>query len=219
PAAGLSGPIHRAVRAMSARTLTELLFGAVERYASHPAAFRYKADGVWRPSTYREVAARVQAFGTGLSELGIRPGDRVAILAETRLEWSLADYACLCVRAADVPIYPTLPANQAEYILRDAGAVAVVCSTAAQVAKIRAVQGALPTLRHVIVFDAGAAADGVASLAQVEASGRAAAGRHPRLQQDALAVTPADLATLIYTPGTTGQPKGGMLTHGNLGSN
>jgi len=204
---------------MSARTLTELFFGAVERYASHPAAFRYKADGVWRASTHREVAARVQAFGTGLIELGIRPGDRVAILAETRLEWSLADYACLCVRAADVPIYPTLPANQAEYILRDAGAVAVVCSTAAQVAKIRAVQGALPALRHVIAFDAGAAADGVLSLAQVEASGRAAAGRHPRFQEDALAVTPADLATLIYTSGTTGQPKGVMLTHGNICSN
>src|SRR5207253_1580307 len=82
-----------------------------------------------------------------------------------------------------------------------------------------AVRGALPGLRHVIVFDAGAAADGVTSLAQVEASGRAAAGRHPRIQQDARAVTPADLATLIYTSGTTGQPKGVMLTHGNICSN
>src|SRR5207244_7855465 len=179
PAAGLSGPIHRAVRAMSARTLTELFFGAVERYASHPAAFRYKADGVWRASTHREVAARGQALGTGLIELGIRPGDRVAILAETRLEWALTDYACLCVRAADVPIYPTLPANQAEYILRDSGAVAVVCSTAAQVAKVRAVRGGLPALRHVIAFEAAAADEGVLSLAHVEATGRAAAARPP----------------------------------------
>ncbi len=204
---------------MSARTLTELFFTGVERYAHHPAAFTYKADGVWRPVTHREVADRVNALGAGLVELGIRPGDRVAILAETRLEWALADYACLCVRAADVPIYPTLPANQAEYILRDSGAVAVVCSTAAQVAKVRAVRGGLPALRHVIAFDAGAAADGVISLAQVEASGRAAAGRHPRIREDALAVTPADLATLLYTSGTTGQPKGVMLTHGNICSN
>jgi long-chain acyl-CoA synthetase len=204
---------------MSARTLTELFFAGVERYVNHAAAFRYKADGVWLPVTHRELAERVQAFGAGLVELGIRPGDRVAILAETRLEWALADYACLCVRAADVPIYPTLPANQAEYILRDAGVVAVVCSTAAQVAKVRAVRGALPALRHVIAFDAGAAADGVLSLAQVEASGRAAAGRHPRFREDALAVTPTDLATLIYTSGTTGQPKGVMLTHGNICSN
>ena len=203
---------------MSARTLTELFFGGVERYADHPAAFRYKADGAWRAVTHREVVERVQALGAGLLELGIRPGDRVAILAETRLEWALADYACLCVRAADVPIYPTLPANQAEYILRDSGAVAVVCSTAAQVAKVRAVRGALPALRHVIAFEP-AAGEGVMSLAQVEASGRAAASRHGRFQEDALAVAPADLATLIYTSGTTGQPKGVMLTHGNICSN
>ena len=164
---------------MSARTLTELFFAGVERYADHPAAFRYKADGAWRPVTHREVAERVKAFGAGLVELGIRQGDRVGILAETRLEWALADYACLCVRAADVPIYPTLPANQAEYILRDSGAVAVVCSTAAQVAKVRAVRGALPALRHVIAFDSGAGGDGVISLAQVEASGRAAAAGTP----------------------------------------
>ena len=203
---------------MSARTLTELFFGGVERYADHPAAFRYKADGAWRAVTHREVVERVQALGAGLLELGIRPGDRVAILAETRLEWALADYACLCVRAADVPIYPTLPANQAEYILRDSGAVAVVCSTAAQVAKVRAVRGALPALRHVIAFEP-AAGEGVMSLAQVEASGRAAASRHGRFQEDALAVAPTDLATLIYTSGTTGQPKGVMLTHGNICSN
>src|SRR5256714_1185469 len=218
PAAGLSGPVHRAVRAVSARTLTELFFGGVERYADHPAAFRYKADGAWRAVTHREVVERVQALGAGLLELGIRPGDRVAILAETRLEWALADYACLCVRAADVPIYPTLPANQAEYILRDSGAVAVVCSTAAQVAKVRAVRGALPALRHVIAFEP-AAGEGVMSLAQVEASGRAAASRHGRFQEDALAVAPTDLATLIYTSGTTGQPKGVMLTHRHICSN
>src|SRR5205807_1110208 len=142
PPAGLSDPVHRAVRAMSARTLTELFFGAVERYADHPAAFRYKADGTWRAVTHREVADRVQA-----------------------------------------------------------------------------VRGGLPALRHVIAFEAAAAGEGVLSLAHVEATGRAAAARHPRFPEDALAVTPADLATLIYTSGTTGQPKGVMLTHGNICSN
>ncbi len=205
----------------SPRTLTELFFDAVQTYGAHAAAFRYKADGAWRDVTHQEAAARVQALALGLRELGLVAGDKVAILAETRLEWALTDYACLCARTTDVPIYPTLPANQVEYILHDAGAAAVVCSTAAQVEKIRAVRGGLPSLRHVIVFDAtgGAEGDGVLTLAELEARGRAAAAKYPRFKEEALAVRPDDIATLIYTSGTTGQPKGVMLTHDNICSN
>ena len=203
----------------SPRTLTELFFDAVDRYASHAAAFRYKADGVWRDVTHKEAATRAQALSLGLRELGIGAGEKVAILAETRLEWALTDYACLCARATDVPIYPTLPANQVEYILRDAGVAAVACSTAAQVEKISAVRGGLPSLRHVIVFDAGGGSDGVLTLAQLDARGRAATAKYPRFKEEALGVRPDDLATLIYTSGTTGQPKGVMLTHDNICSN
>ncbi|HYU91572.1 MAG TPA: long-chain fatty acid--CoA ligase [Gemmatimonadales bacterium] len=203
----------------SPRTLTELFFDAVRTYAAHTAAFRYKAEGAWRDVTHQEAAARVQALSLGLRELGLAAGEKVAILAETRLEWALTDYACLCARTTDVPIYPTLPANQVEYILHDAGAAAVVCSTAAQVEKIRAVKSGLPSLRHVIVFDAGAGGDGVLTLAELEARGRAAAAQYPRFKEEALAVRPDDLATLIYTSGTTGQPKGVMLTHDNICSN
>jgi long-chain acyl-CoA synthetase len=204
---------------MNPGTLTGLFFEAVARYGAHPAAFRYKADGVWKAFTHREAEERVGAISLGLRELGIQAGDRVAILAETRLEWALADYACLCARAADVPIYPTLPANQVEYVLRDSGATAVVCSNALQLAKVREVRSGLPSLRHLIVFDAGAARDGAISLADLEAKGRAAAARYPRWKEEAQAVQPGDLATLIYTSGTTGQPKGVMLTHGNICSN
>jgi long-chain acyl-CoA synthetase len=202
----------------SPRTLTELFFDAVQTYGAHAAAFRYKADGAWRDVTHQEAAARVQALSLGLRELGLAAGEMVAILAETRLEWALIDYACLCARTTDVPIYPTLPANQVEYILRDAGAAAVVCSTAAQVEKIRAVRGGLPSLRHVIVFDGGGG-DGVVTLTELEARGRAAAAKYPRFKEEALAVRPDDLATLLYTSGTTGQPKGVMLTHDNICSN
>jgi len=204
---------------VSQGTLTRLFFDAVEQYARHPAAFRRKVAGVWTPVTHREAEERVRAIALGLRELGIRPGDRVAILAETRLEWALVDYACLCARAADVPIYPTLPASQVEYVLRDSGATAVVCSTAAQLAKIVELRGALPTLRHVIVFEPEAKRDGALTLAEVEAKGRAAAPRYPRFREEALAVEPGDLATLIYTSGTTGQPKGVILTHNNIWSN
>jgi long-chain acyl-CoA synthetase len=206
---------------MSLSTLTELFFSAVERYGNHPAAFRYKAAGTWHAVTHREAEERVRAIALGLRELGVRPGDRVAILAETRLEWALADYACLATRVACVPIYPTLPANQVEYILRDSAAVAVFCSSAAQVEKIRQVQPGLASLRHVVAFDAdgGGGGGGVVLLAELEARGRAAAPRYPRFREEALAVRPDDLATLIYTSGTTGQPKGVMLTHRNIASN
>ncbi len=204
---------------MSAGTLTELLFSAVERYAAHPAAFRYKATGVWQPVSHRDALERVRAISLGLRELGIAPSDHVAILAETRLEWALADYACLCARVADVPIYPTLPANQVEYILRDSAAAAVFCSSAAQVDKIRQVRAGLPSLRHVIVFNADGAGPGVVTLTALETQGRTAGAKYPRFTEEARAVRPEDLATLIYTSGTTGPPKGVMLSHHNIWSN
>jgi len=200
-------------------TLTRLFFDAVEQHRDLPAAYRHKVDGRWISLTHGDVAERVQAVSIGLRELGVKPGDRVSIISENRPEWAIADYACLCARAADVPIYPTLPAKQVEYILRDAGAVAVFCSTAMQLAKVLEIRKSLPSLRHVIVFDAAAGQTGVWTLAEVESRGRAAAGSYPRFRAEALSVQPQDLATLIYTSGTTGDPKGVMLTHDNLWSN
>jgi long-chain acyl-CoA synthetase len=155
-----------------------------------------------------------------LRELGIRDGDRVAILSENRPEWAIADYACLTARCTDVPIYPTLPARQIEYILRDSGAVALVVSSAAQLEKVLAIRERLPGLRHIVTLDAvGAGQEGVLGLDELLRCGRAAVARQPEWRTHALAASPADLATLIYTSGTTGEPKGVMLTHGNIASN
>ncbi|HMA44796.1 MAG TPA: long-chain fatty acid--CoA ligase [Gemmatimonadales bacterium] len=205
---------------MNTGTLTELFFTAVDRYAGNrAAALRAKVGGTWRAITHRELGDRVVAVSLGLREIGIAPGDRVSILAETRPEWAIADYACLCAQAADVPIYPTLTARQTEYILKDSGAAAVFCSTAEQVAKVAEIRRNLPALRHVIVFDAGAKRDGVLTLDELEAKGRAVAGAHPRVREEALAVPSDAIATLIYTSGTTGDPKGVILTHHNIWSN
>jgi long-chain acyl-CoA synthetase len=201
-------------------TLTELFFTSVERYADRrPAAMRAKSGGTWRSITHRELADRVVAVSLGLRELGIAAGDRVSILSETRPEWAIADYACLCARAADVPIYPTLTARQTEYILKDSGSVGVFCSTAEQVAKVAEIRGNLPALRHVIAFEPGARRDGVLTFDELEARGRAVAAQHPRVREEALAVSPDAIATLIYTSGTTGDPKGVILTHNNIWSN
>jgi len=118
-----------------------------------------------------------------------------------------------------VPIYPTLPARQAEYILRDSGAAALLVSSAAQLEKVLAVRDRLPALRHLVAFDPAARAPGVLGFEELLACGRSALARHPDWRAHALAAAADDLATLIYTSGTTGDPKGVMLTHGNIASN
>jgi len=208
---------------MNRGTLNQLFFTTVDRHASLPAAFRSKVGGAWVSVTHRQTLERVQAISLGLRELDIKPGDKVAIISENRPEWALSDYACLTSRTTDVPIYPTLTAKQTEYILRDSESVAAFVSTAAQLDKVLEVKGNLPGLRHVIVFDAPAAAqrrtEGVVALEAVEAKGRAVVAKHPRWRQEALEAGPDDLATLIYTSGTTGDPKGVMLSHHNIWSN
>jgi long-chain acyl-CoA synthetase len=206
---------------MSRGTLTQLFFTTVDRHAGLPAAFRSKVAGAWVSMTHRQALERVQAISLGLHELGIKPGDKVALISENRPEWALTDYACLCARATDVPIYPTLTAQQTAYILRDSESVAAFCSTAAQVDKVLETRRDLPGLKHIVAFDAAGANQraGVMSLATVEDKGRAVVSKHPRWKDEALSVGPEDLATLIYTSGTTGDPKGVMLSHHNLWSN
>ena len=181
---------------------------------------RSRRNGRWEELGYGELADRVRAMSVGLRELGLRDGDRVGILSENRPEWAIADYACLAARCTDVPIYPTLPARQVEYVLRDSGTSALVVSSAEQLEKALAIRDRLPDLRHIVALDPPAGAgDGVLALDDLLACGRSAAGRHSDWRAHALRASPDDLATLIYTSGTTGDPKGVMLTHGNIASN
>jgi long-chain acyl-CoA synthetase len=201
-------------------TLNQLFFEACEQY-DKPNALQYKAGGAWRPISHRTLLERVRRAALGLQEIGVRPGDRIGLLSENRPEWAIADYACLTACVADVPIYPNSTPEQAGFILRDSGSVAIFVSTADQAAKIAQIRRQCPTLRHVISFDTQRHPGVDLTLAELEARGAAVdkADRLAAYRKSADAVRPGDLATIIYTSGTTGDPKGVMLTHDNIFSN
>ncbi|MEO7501485.1 MAG: long-chain fatty acid--CoA ligase [Gemmatimonadaceae bacterium] len=200
-------------------TLNHLFFDAVERH-DKPDALQFKSGDAWKPISHREVLERVRRVARGLRLAGVERGDRVAILSENRPEWAIADYACLTAGLTDVPLYPTLPADQIAYILRDSGAVAIFVSNAEQAAKIDSIRAENPTLRMVIIFEP-AAAEGEMTMSALEKSGAESetAETIAAYRREADEVEADDLATLIYTSGTTGPPKGVMLTHDNIHSN
>ncbi len=200
-------------------TLNELFFDAIKRYGK-PDALQYKRGDKFVAISHPDLERRVRHAALGLKSLGILRGARVGILSENRPEWAIVDYAALTSGITDVPIYPTLPADQIAYILTDSGASAIFVSTAEQVAKIAGIRSQVPSLLHVISFDeVGPAAD--LTLGELEQRGAAAETPESiaNYRRTADAVEPDDLATLIYTSGTTGNPKGVMLTHNNIRSN
>lgn len=199
-------------------SLNELLFWVKQRDAAP--LMCSKQRGAWVPVTAREFYDRVRQAGAALIELGLKSGDRVAILAESRPEWMLADFACLSRGLVDVPIYPTLTAPQVAYIVRNSGARAVILSGPEQWQKLETERASLNQLEWVIAFD-GDGPEGGMNWDQLLTRGvTATAGEKEDDFDAALQATPEDqLATLIYTSGTTGVPKGVMLTHGNMASN
>lgn len=209
------------------RTIAELPFFASGRYPG-PGLLGQCRNGAIVPTSGRELLPLVRDLSLGLSSLGMTSGDRVAILSESRPEWLFADFATLAAGAVSVPIYPTLPADQTAFILRDSGAVIVVASTAVQFEKLQSVADSLPALRAIVVMDgidvpAEVGGVRVLSFDAVRALGHeqmtAGWGVARAFHDTARRVRPDDLATIIYTSGTTAEPKGVMLTHGNLVAN
>ena len=194
------------------RTIADLMALAARRHADK-VAVRFKREGEWHARTYAEVGQIVREIGLGLVDLGIARGERVCILCTTRPEWTYADLAISSTGAVVVPIYPTNSPEECEWVAGNSEACAVVCENAEQVVKIVAVRDRLPNLRHLIVVDPGGDTADAIPLDALRERGRAGddAVLHDRID----AVSPEDPFTFMYTSGTTGPPKGCVLTHAN----
>ena len=189
---------------------------AARKYADRPAlSSKPSGSKTWETLTYQNVAAQVRAVALGLRAVGIERGDRVALLSENRPEWAVVDLATLAAGAVSVPIYPTLPAAQVAHILADSGAKAVIASDAKQVAKAVQSREAAPDLSVFVTMEESSAKGDILSLAALIGEG-AAARFDESYEARRDAVQPGDLMSLVYTSGTTGSPKGAMLTHGNM---
>jgi long-chain acyl-CoA synthetase len=206
---------------MTPRTLVDI-FRNLERVAK-PDLLLVKKSGAWTPISTEHFMTSVKAVSCALEGLGVKPGGRVALLAENRPEWAIVDFACQCYGAVLVPVFPTMVAEQVAYLLKDSGATVAFASGEEQARKVLAArEGSAEikaALRHVIAFDPSTLA-GVASFADLLEKGKAAHAADPAaFEKRADARTPDDLATFIYTSGTTGEPKGAMLTQQNFVSN
>jgi long-chain acyl-CoA synthetase len=192
---------------LALRTAPVLWRYVLEQRWPAPAYLEEQADG-WREVSWDEAARRVEALSHALLARGVQRGDVVAVLARTRLEWILLDWAIMNIGAVVVGIYPTNTAAESDYILGHSEAVLAFAEDDAQREKLLSVQDTLPLLREVLTF---------AQLPELEAEGRAHAESNPdALDAAAREIGEDDLGTLIYTSGTTGPPKGCMLTHKNL---
>jgi long-chain acyl-CoA synthetase len=197
-------------RGTKSSTIADLLPRAAEAYGSEPAV-RYRDGEKWVDRSFQEVLETVRPLALGLVELGVGKGDKVAILANTRVEWTYCDFAALSAGAVVVPIYQTNSPEECQYVLENSDTKVVVVEDDEQLEKIRAVRGQLPKLEHVVRMTGESEdAHSLASLAELGAK-RDAGEWEERWRS----VTPEDVCTFIYTSGTTGPPKGCVISHGN----
>ncbi len=190
----------------------------VDRVSKTPGttAFSFRSGDGWASMTWAESQDRVRALAAGLIGLGIEAETRVAILSGTRVEWILADLAILAAGGATTTIYPSNTPDECAFVISDSDTRVVIAENDAQVEKLRSVREQIPSVRAVVVIDGSADGEWVHSLADVEAAGAKSPEAEPAAYEARVAAIGGErLATLMYTSGTTGRPKGVELTHDN----
>ena len=193
------------------KTVADLLPLAAERHAP-TAAVKYKDEsGQWVEKSFAEVGVIVSNLALGLIELGVQKGDKVAILANTRPEWTYFDFAALTAGATVVPIYQTNSPEECQYVLENSDAKVVIVEDDEQLAKVDRVRNTLPRLEHVIRME-GSGGD---AMSMDDLLQRGAGRSREDWEERWRSVTPDDICTFIYTSGTTGPPKGCVISHGN----
>ena len=199
--------------AVNIKTINDVFFAVVDR--DLPRVMTHREGANWVSISSQELYRRVAATARALKIWGVTKGDRVAILSENRPEWAVADYAILGVGAVVVPIYTTLTAEQISFLLCDSGTKVIFVSSRAQLQKIQQIRGRTK-LERVVMMDEvlPAEADPMRSIMEDGPE-----GRDEEFDRLAKSAQPDDLATLVYTSGTTGNSKGAMITHGNMASN
>jgi long-chain acyl-CoA synthetase len=200
---------------MPVSTLSELFLEAA-RY-NKPDCLLSKTGGTYQPMSTAELVDRVRRLSKALLDLGVQPGDRVALMSENGPHWPTVDFATLAIGAVLVPIYPTLLPEQSSYIAKDCGARVVVAETTAHLEGLLSHADELPEVRQYVLIRGQSSDPRVIALSALIEKG--AGVDVADFERRARAVRPEDLATLIYTSGTTGTPKGVMLTHDNIASN
>ena len=198
------------------RTVNDVLARTMGRGAAMVMQWQDGA-GAWRPISSAELYGKVRALAGVLQRWGLGRGDRLAIISENRWEWMVTDFAALALGVVDVPLYPTLAADQLGYMLRDSGAKVVVVSSKDLYEKVTQA-GELPELEHVVVMDEGEFGN-AESFARLLAGCEGMQAPDPTFDAMVMEAKPEELVTIIYTSGTTGTPKGVMLTHENLATN
>jgi len=212
-------------RATAVVTLADIPFNLLEHHAK-PVLLRHCREDGYRDYSTASFFDEVRAISVGLTLMRVEPGNRVALICESRPEWAIADFAILTAGAITVPVYPTQSAAQVKYILQDAGVRVAVVSDATQVDKLRRVWNELPELEVVAIVDAAGVLrddERIRPLKEIETLGRWQLQEDPlaadRYRTSVLMRGEHELATIVYTSGTSGEPKGVMLTHANLLSN